>query len=127
MEIQSKTQLRSRQELEKMTSKYTALEETHKLETMKSKQNENNLYQAKEEIKLLQKENTDHRDIYNQLQEQIRLAHVIQQDLEDEKSKLIEIIDIQKYDLDKANTGLTLDQVKAGLYQLNVLSYSLFY
>lgn len=110
-----------------MTSKYTALEETHKLETMKSKQNENNLYQAKEEIKLLQKENTDHRDIYNQLQEQIRLAHVIQQDLEDEKSKLIEIIDIQKYDLDKANTGLTLDQVKAGLYQLNVLSYSLFY
>jgi predicted nucleic acid-binding Zn-ribbon protein len=75
----------------------------------------------KETIKALQRQVSDQNKIYVQLQDQLGQAHIVQQDLEDEKTKLMEIIDKQKFDLDEARSGLN-----QAIYNVYINSFFLF-
>lgn len=109
-EAQSTTSLKKHQkkaeELESVKEKLSSIKETQKITENKLHDLENELAQAREVIRALEKEKAD---LHVRIDREKRLNVDMKEELEEqhaENTKLLEIIDRQKFDLDEARSGL---------------------
>ncbi|CAO3628988.1 unnamed protein product [Mucor hiemalis] len=94
------------EELESVKEKLSSVKETQKITENKLHDLENELFQAREVIRLLEKEKAD---LHVRIEHEKRLNTDTREELEEQQSentKLLEIIDRQKFDLDEARSGL---------------------
>lgn len=109
------------EELESVKEKLSSVKETQKITENKLHDLENELFQAREVIRLLEKEKAD---LHVRIEHEKRLNTDTREELEEQQSentKLLEIIDRQKFDLDEARSGLRYFTASPQLVKRNIL------
>lgn len=120
----SKKLQKKNEELDNIRTKLSSVHETLQISDTKVRHIESELYQAKERIRVLEHEKSD-------LQAHLEQEKVVSSDgrseleeQQNENTKLLELIDRQKFDLDEARSGLRYHNASPALVNYYTLSYA---